>query len=204
MISSLSFPRRRESAFTLIELLVVIAIIGDPDRSVALARRAEGARSAAPHEVSEQPQAARPGHAQLPRQLTRSFPPGRGAGPFGPNPGTNWESWWILSVSYQALAYYEQGNVYELFEAAEKPDKDRDVGQRRRPRENAAVGLYLPVVSVVSQRLSGDELPLVHGQHDRVRRVQHRVERAEWGHRPRRGEADDRDHRWHVQHHPGQ
>jgi len=46
----------------------------------------------------------------------KSFPPGRGAGPFGPNPGTNWESWWILGVSYQALAYYEQGTVYELFE----------------------------------------------------------------------------------------
>jgi prepilin-type processing-associated H-X9-DG protein len=46
----------------------------------------------------------------------KAFPPGRGAGPFGPNPGTNWESWWILGVSYQALAYYEQGTVYELFQ----------------------------------------------------------------------------------------
>jgi len=46
----------------------------------------------------------------------RCFPPGKGFGPWGPNPGTDWESWYFLSVSYQALAYYEQGNVYQLFQ----------------------------------------------------------------------------------------
>src|SRR5687767_1629603 len=52
----------------------------------------------------------------IPRQLQQlpARPWGRS---FRPNPGTNWESWYILNVSYQILAYYEQGNVYQLFEA---------------------------------------------------------------------------------------
>src|SRR5262249_42000848 len=47
----------------------------------------------------------------------QQFPPGRAAGPFGPNPGTDWESWYVLSVSYLALPYVEQDNIFKLFEA---------------------------------------------------------------------------------------
>ena len=153
----------RKSGFTLVELLVVIAIIGVSGRRCSCPpcrRRAKSSRRTKCLNNLKQLGLAMHNY----HDTIRSFPPGRGSGPWGPNPGTNWESWWILSVSYQALAYYEQGTVYELFEQRKNQTKGRHVGQRRRPRENAAAGLYLPVVSVVTKRLSGDELPLVHGQ----------------------------------------
>ena len=62
--------------FTLIELLVVIAIIARADRAAA-AGGAGGARGGPADPVRQQPEAARAGHAQLPRRQQR---PARRAG----------------------------------------------------------------------------------------------------------------------------
>ena len=135
-----------KSGFTLVELLVVIAIIGVLVSLLLPAvqsARESSRRTKCLNNIKQLGLAMHNYHDTM-----KSFPPGRGAGPFGPNPGTNWESWWILSVSYQALAYYEQGTVYELFEQ-----------RKSRPRvetwddAGAPAKMRLPVFICPSSRL---------------------------------------------------
>jgi prepilin-type N-terminal cleavage/methylation domain-containing protein/prepilin-type processing-associated H-X9-DG protein len=107
--------RLRFRGFTLVELLVVIAIIGVLVALLLPAVQAARESSRRTKCLNNEKQLGLAMHNY--HDSMRCFPPSKGSGPWGPNPGTDWESWYFLSISYQALAYYEQGSLYDLFEA---------------------------------------------------------------------------------------
>jgi prepilin-type N-terminal cleavage/methylation domain-containing protein/prepilin-type processing-associated H-X9-DG protein len=115
MIGSPPWPRRRVSAFTLIELLVVIAIIAV---LIGLLLPAVQKVREASNRIKCQNNLKQLGLAMHGYHDTyAAFTKARAAGPWGPNPGTDWESWYFLSASYLVLPFVEQDNVYKQFEA---------------------------------------------------------------------------------------
>jgi prepilin-type N-terminal cleavage/methylation domain-containing protein len=104
----------QRTGFTLIELLVVIAIIavliGLLLPAVQKVREA-AARMSCSNNL-KQLALAMHGYHDTYGEFTKA----KAGGPWGPNPGTDWESWYFLSASYLVLPYVEQGNVYNLFD----------------------------------------------------------------------------------------
>ncbi len=107
-------PQRRR-AFTLIELLVVIAIIGV--LIGLLLPAVQKVREAANRAKCENnlKQLCLAMHAYADSYGT--FAQGNAGGPYGPTPGTDWPSWYIMSASYLILPYIEQGNTFQQFAA---------------------------------------------------------------------------------------
>ena len=97
----------RRRGFTLIELLVVIAIIAV--LIAALARRPGGPRGGPADAVHQQPQAARPGRAQLREQPTAPCRRSRRWSSSGNDQPTSYTSW---GVSARLAPYMELGPLY--------------------------------------------------------------------------------------------
>ena len=126
----------RRHGFTLIELLVVIAIIGILIAPAA-ARRAGGPRGRPPDPVCQQPQADRPGDAQLPR---RSGLAPLGVGPTSRSGLSFWGPLPLLGPYFEGQNVFNATNFshLELIRVAEQdgpvaPDRALPLPLRPRP-----------------------------------------------------------------------
>src|SRR5262245_28930632 len=148
-----SRPVCRHAAFTLIELLVVIAIIailiGLLLPAVQKVREA-AARMKCSNNLKQLALAMHNYHDHI---LT--FPKATAGGPWGPNPGTDWESWWFLSASYEILPYVEQGNVYRQFELLKNQTRSATWDQATGPATKRLAVFLCPSTPLLTNGYAG-------------------------------------------------